>query len=379
MNFQLFKSHIVKADVFQELDKVFDSGYLNEGEFVTELTNKLSSFLGSQNIALVNSCTSALTLALKLSGVDHLSEVISTPMTCVATNTPIKSLGAKIVWADIDAKSGMIDPDDVERKITSKTKAVIAVAWAGNPPELIRLRKICAKRGVKLICDAAHAFGATINSIPISNFSDFTCFSFQAIKHFSTGGSGAIICSSQKDFERVKSLKWFGLDRDKAKNEKGDWKGQQWDVDIEEAGFKFNMNNVAAAIGIAQLRSVEFILQTHNKNAKLLTSLLDVDTIIPAAHKDGSSNWVFSMVVNNDKLDRDTLISKLNEKGVAAGLVHVRNDFYTCFSESKSNLPGVDSFSACQFSIPCGWWLSSDDIVQISKIVKETINESLLV
>lgn len=224
MKYPLFKVHIPTTDAISAIQNVFSGGFINEGEQVTELTQKLSEKLGSNKLLLVNSYTSALTLALKLAGVRAGDEVITTPMTCVATNTPIISLGAKIVWADVDPVDGMIDGNDVRKKITEKTKAVIAVAWGGSPPNLIMLQDICKMRGVKLILDAAHAFGAKFLGRNIVEFSDFACFSFQAIKHFTTGDGGALVCSNENDFKRAKALKWFGLDRDEAKDAKGNWK-----------------------------------------------------------------------------------------------------------------------------------------------------------
>jgi len=376
--FPLFKVHMPK-EALENIKNVFDSGFINEGEQVTTLTDMLCDKLGSKRLVLLNSCTSALTLALKLAGVGPGDEVISTPMTCVATNTPIISLGAKIVWADIDPIDGMIDGSDVRKKITDKTKAIIAVAWAGNSPNLTMLYDMCKIRGIKLICDAAHAFGATYSGTPIASWADFTCFSFQAIKHFTTGDGGALICRSETDYKRSKALKWFGLDRDAAKDAQGNWKGQQWDVDIAEAGFKFNMNNVQAAIGIAQIPYIDGLIEKHRSNASLYHTCFENYTkLVPAGHKsnDGSSFWVFTMLLKSDKITRDELLKRLNDEGIAAGVVHIPNDSYTCFKESITSLPGVREFSNCQFSLPCGWWLEDTDVVHIAQRVQAIINES---
>ena len=376
--FPLFKVHMPK-EALENIKNVFDSGFINEGEQVTTLTDMLCDKLGSKRLVLLNSCTSALTLALKLAGVGPGDEVISTPMTCVATNTPIISLGAKIVWADIDPIDGMIDGSDVRKKITDKTKAIIAVAWAGNSPNLTMLYDMCKIRGIKLICDAAHAFGATYSGTPIASWADFTCFSFQAIKHFTTGDGGALICRSETDYKRSKALKWFGLDRDAAKDAQGNWKGQQWDVDIAETGFKFNMNNVQAAIGIAQIPYIDGLIEKHRSNASLYHTCFENYTkLVPAGHKsnDGSSFWVFTMLLKSDKITRDELLKRLNDEGIAAGVVHIPNDSYTCFKESITNLPGVREFSNCQLSLPCGWWLEDTDVVHIAQRVQAIINES---
>lgn len=375
-SYPLFKAHIPTQQALDNIKNVFDSGFINEGVQVTQLTHELRAELEADNLILLNSCTSALTLALKLSGVEQHDEVISTPMTCVATNTPIETIGARLVWADVNPKTGMIDVSDVAKKINHRTRAVMVVAWAGTPPELEKLRELCNNKGIKLILDAAHAFGANFNNQPIHKFADHTCYSFQAIKHFTTGDGGALVCKNNNDYKRSKALKWFGLDRDLAKDEKGDWKGQQWDVDIIEAGYKFNMNNVAAAIGLSQIKHVDKILGTHRLNAKLYDELFDGFSLVtPACRPSGgeSSFWVYTMLVNSDhsKLSRDQLLKALNDEGIMAGVVHVPNDDYTCFKQSKKNLPGVREFSANQFSLPCGWWLGDQDIRHIACRVKE--------
>lgn len=365
--YPLFKVHVDVPSAMEHIHSVLESGYLNEGETVTQLQAELSQHLGDgHNLVLMNSCTSALTVALKLAGVGHGDHVVTTPMTCVATNTPIKNLGAKIVWADIDPTTGTVYPEAIRQAITEKTKAVMFVAWAGNPGEMDVIYDVCKQKGVKLIVDAAHAFGAKYDGECLSKSADFVCYSFQAIKHITTGDGGALVCASKKDLARAKCLKWFGLDRDAGKDAKGDWKGQQWDVDIREAGYKFNMNNISAAIGLSQMRHVEKIIQTHRLNAALYDEVFKTSRVQPIYRpvRSQSSNWVYTLLApdSEDGTTRDDIVKSLNDDGIAAGLVHVPNDDYTCFLRNKTNLPGVRKFARRHFSIPCGWWLEESDV-----------------
>lgn len=374
--YPLFKVHVPVEKTLANLKEVFTSGFINEGTQVTQLTNELRAWLNADNLVLTNSCTSALTLALRLAGVTPGDEVITTPMTCVASNTPIVTMGARIVWADINPDHGMLDPHDVVRKITSRTKAVMAVAWAGTPPQLQELKELCDSRDIKLILDAAHAFGARYKLLPVHNWAHHTCYSFQAIKHFTTGDGGALVCLDANDFHRSKALKWFGFDRDAVKDAQGNWRGQQWDVDITEAGYKFNMNNVAAAIGLSQMSHIDEIIALHRLNAHLYDDLFEgYEAVGPVSRPLGaeSSFWVYTMKLNRDytNVKRDDLLKALNAEGIMAGLVHVPNDAYTAFASSRVPLPGVREFSKNQFSIPVGWWLNDDDIRHITKRVKE--------
>lgn len=377
MKFPLFKVHIASNSAIENLAQVFNSGFINEGEQVIELENKLKTFLEVDNLTLMNSCTSALTTALRIIGVGVGDEVISTAMTCVATNTPIINTGAKLVWADIDANTGMISPASVESLITSKTKAIMIVDWAGTPADLTAFEKISKKYRIPIIQDAAHAFGATYNGQPISDFTDFTCFSFQAIKHFTTGDGGALVCRNESDHLLAKKLKWFGYDRDLVKDAKGEWKGQKWDADIlpEEVGYKFNLNNLAAAIGLANLPSMPDVLARHRENAHKLQRLLEPHPkikLLEYSDKAVSSFWVFTLRVNLDEKQRDLVIANLNSIGIGAGLVHLPNDRYSAFSKFKKQLRETELFASTQISLPCGWWLSLADIEFIAHaLIKE--------
>lgn len=360
MKYPLFQIHVDTEEALLEIKKVFESGFINEGAQVTMLNAQLSKLMQTDKLTLVNSCTSALTLALHLAGVGAEDEVISTPMTCAATNTPIIASKAKIVWTDIDPASGMPTAELIEKKITSKTKAVIAVAWAGTPPDMM-ISALCRSLGIKYIIDAAHAFGASYFKKPIHEFADYTAYSFQAIKHFTTGDGGALICRSADDYKRANALKWFGIDRESAKDENGNWKGRQWEVDIVESGYKFNMNNVAAAIGLSQIPYIEQIVRWHRANAAIYRDAFkDCKNITGLSLPLGavSSFWTYPMLVKNS-VNRDSLIAAFNAHGIGAGIVHTPNDTCTAFKEFVSDLPGVREFASRQFSLPCGWWINS--------------------
>ena len=367
MKYPLFKVQVDSKIAQENIAAVLASGYLNEGEQVIQLEQELSSFLSTEHLTLVNSCTSAITLALRIVGVGVGDEVISTAMTCVATNTPIINSGASLIWADIDLKTGMISADDVEAKINEKTKAIVIVDWAGAPADLNRFDQLSKKYGIPVIQDAAHAFGARYMDLPISDFTDFTCLSFQAIKHLTTGDGGALICRNKTDFTLAKKLKWFGYDRDTVKDSKGDWRGQKWDADIlpEEVGYKFNMNNVSAAIGLANLPNMPLILEKHRSNARDLANWLEGHPKVITLKSDPrslSSNWVFTLRLNVSEEDRDEIIENLNAIGIGAGLVHLPNNRYSAFKDSQQTLINTDLFASSQLSLPCGWWLDREDI-----------------
>ena len=370
-HFPLFKVHVDIEAALQGIRTVFYSGFINEGEQVHELQRRLASVLGSPRIILSNAGTSALTMGLRLAGARPGANVVATAMTCIASNTPIINLGADIRWADVDPLSGMVTAETIAARIDENTKAVIFVDWGGVMPELAEIDALCRERGVKLVQDAAHAFMAEYRGRPIADFADYTCFSFQAIKHFTCGDGGALICRSERDYELAKKLKWFGFDREKAKDERGNWKAQQADADIKEGevGYKFNMNNVAAAIGLAELPHAADTLARHRANAAVYdTAFGNSGFIQPIIRPAGSkpSFWVYTTVLTDDRINRDAFLAALVERGIHAGQVHVPNDDYTCFKAYRCDLPGTRRFAARQLSLPCGWWLTPEDCGEIA-------------
>ena len=378
MKYPLFKVHVKKEEALLQIEKVFDSGFINEGETVNEFLGELKKYLGVKNLILVNSCTSALTIALKICGVGPNTEVITTAMTCVATNTPIINLGGEIVWTDIIASTGAIDPNEISKKITKRTKAILYVNWAGTPAEIEEIYKIGQENNIPVIQDAAHSFGAKWKGAPISEFADFTCYSFQAIKHLSSGDGGAIVINDNHKNTLARKLKWFGYDRDATKDEKGEWKGQRWEADIEkgEVGYKFNMNNISAAIGLSQTKHIDNILNIHRKNASIYAnSFINSKLIKSLEVPEGanSSYWVYTCLIADGSV-RDTLLEKLNAKGIGAGLVHIPNDNYSAFSEFQTALPETRLFEKHQISLPCGWWLSEKDCEYIAEQTLEILN-----
>lgn len=365
----LFKVHMPKT-VTRALSRVLFSGFINEGVQVAEFEGMLRKFLGNSLTIATNSCTSSLTLALKMAGVCPGAEVISSPMTCVATNTPIVNLFAKPVWCDIDINTGNIDPEKIEELINKRTRAILFVDWAGIPADLDSIKAIGRKHGIKVIEDAAHALGAVYKGNTIGCVSDFTCFSFQAIKHINTGDGGALSFLDSDDYERGKRLKWFGIDREATKDSAGNWKGSRWDCVIPEAGYKFHMNNIEAAIGLEQLKCVKHILKVHRRNAGYyLKKLKHIPGItLSEIPKDVSPSWwVFMFFAER----RDDLSRRLSEKGIHNSLLHMRNDKYGCFKNSKTELPGVTKFQNTELCIPCGWWVSEEEREYIVETIKQ--------
>ena len=374
-NIPLFKV-FVSPDVDKTLLDVLHSGFIGEGESVKEFEENLAKYFNNNFTATVNAGTSALHLAYHISlyndrvksyQTDNDLEIITSPMTCTATNTPIITNSASIKWADCDPITGNICPDSIKKNITSKTRAIVMIHWGGNPCLIEEINKIGLEYGIKIVEDAAHAIGAEYNNKKIGEISDFTCFSFQAIKHLTSIDGGAITCRSKEDYERVKLLRWFGIDREPKTKEKIDLRCE---IDVAEAGYKFHMNNISAIVGNENLKNIDFIVGKHRENALFYNEIFENNNIKYAKENGKSSYWLYTIHVEN----RDELMTKLKEFGIASSKVHARNDTHSMFKDFYNDkLPGVEEFNRTHLCIPVGWWVSKEDREFIaSKVVEYT-------
>ena len=332
------------------------SGYIGQGSKVEEFERALAEFVGSTNVLTLNTGTSALHLAYRLAGVEPGTEVITTPMTCTATNLPILANGGTIVWADVDSQTGLIDPVDVERKITPRTKAIVGVDWGGTPCDWDALMAIGHKYGVKVIEDAAHAFGATYKGRKVGTLADFTTFSFQAIKHISTVDGGLLVCRDSVDYKRGKLLRWYGIDRETERRD------SRIEEDILEWGYKFHMNDVSATIGLTVLPDAPAIVDKHRANAVYYDDHLDA-MFKPAwrtSYEHESAHWLYTVKLPS-RADRDAFMGWMRNFGIMTSQVHARNDTHTTFAPFKANLPGLESFSGRQVSIPVHWKVGKEE------------------
>lgn len=345
------------------LKETLFSGYIAEGPKAAKFRQIVADFIGNPLTVLTNSCTTALTLAYRLAGVGSGDEVVSTPLTCVASNQPILSLGAKPVWADVDPKTGMITAETIAPGLSEKTKAILVLHKEGDPARLSEIVALAKAHNVKVVEDAAHAFGAKYQGKNIGTIGDYTCFSFQAIKHITTGDGGAIACKDEEAHLRARKLKWFGADRDARAG------SNPWEQDVAEWGYKGNINDIAAAIGIEQMKHVHEILAKFNANGKCYSELLQGVPgirLIERDSRDFSTYWAYCLLAE----DRPGLIRKLVEHGVAAGQIHPRNDTYSIFTASRQHLPNVDYFAEREVSLPCGWWVSEEELARICDVIK---------
>lgn len=344
----LFKVGMSK-EAATAVQNVLYSGYISQGKKVDQFELELQKHLKSEQVPVtVNSCTSAIDLCLELCDVGPDDEVISTPQTCFASQIGILHRKAKIRWTDIDPITGLMDPSTVQKLITDKTKAIVAVNWAGRICDYKALKSF----GVPVIEDAAHTWDTFFdNKIERG---DYICYSFQAIKFLTSGDGGAIICPSQAKTDEAKLLRWFGLDR--TKNE-----SFRCTQNIKRAGFKYHMNDINATIGLANIDLANESVKKHRENTKFLIENIKNDRFILPAYDDTTSFWLFSMHVKNFKKNHFT--DYMSKNAIETSPVHFRNDLYdSTIQFQEGELENVTQFTTTQVCIPNGWWLSHSDL-----------------
>lgn len=364
----LFKV-FMSEDVLKPVSELLMSGYVGQGDKVDQFEKLITAYNGNPYINTVNSGTSGIHLALRMTNCEIGDEVLTTPLTCFATNAPILANGYKIKWVDVDPNTCNLDLDDLERKLSPTTKSIMVVHWGGYPVDLDRLKSIQNKchdlygHTPDIIEDCAHAWGSTYREKILGNHGNTAVFSFQAIKHITSVDGGCIAHPNKSAWERAKNLRWYGLDRTKS----ADYRCEQ---NIREWGYKFHMNDLNATIGMCNLVHANKMVDTNKSNAAYYNlALQNVHGLNIMENKEDreSAYWIYTLLVKN----RDNFIKMMTEKGIAVSKVHNRNDEHDCMRDFRCALPNLDEICKDMICIPCGWWVSREDRKYIINCIKE--------
>ncbi len=360
----IYNTHI-SPNASTYVNEVLQSTFISEGKKVKEFEDKLNTYLRIQNPLALNSGTTALHLALDVAGIKEGDEVILPAQTFVATGLVILQQKAKPVFADINYQDGNISLESIKQKITSKTKAIICVHWGGYPCDLKEINALAKQHNILVIEDAAHALGATHNNQAIGCISDYTCFSFQAIKHVTTGDGGALAIKDKTKFKEAFSKRWFGIDRNTATpTELG-----ERSYNIEQLGYKYHLNDYAAALGLANLENFKERL-LHRKNIiDLYNAHLNKITgiqLFQYKNDRESANWLYGFHVE----DRSNFIRKLKEHQITASVIHQRIDRNSVFGGLTKNLINQQKFDNSQIHIPIHDAISIEDAEYIIDLIK---------
>lgn len=345
--------------------KSLRSTFVSAGEVAIRFEHELQKVLGVYKPVTLNSGTSALHLGLLLAGVRPGDEVILPAQTFVATGLTALMQGAKPVFADIQYETGNINPDSIREKITDKTKAIMPVHWGGYPCDMEEINQLAEDYNLAVIEDAAHALGATYKNKPVGALSRFTAFSFQAIKHLTTGDGGMLCCLYDNDYIAAKNCRWFNIDRESSKPS---ILGER-EYDIPSVGYKYHMNDLAASVGLGNLSDFPERLKRRQEIGKWYREELSkVKDVTLLEFKDDRTHafWLFTMHVER----REKFIRTLQSKGIPSSVVHLRIDHNSVFGGIKKDLINQAKFNETQISIPVHDGLTDDDVEFILAAIK---------
>ena len=341
--------------------------WLGQGPMVDKFENDFKKkFAKNCSVIATGSGTDSLHLAYILAGLKKGDEVITTIFTCTATNIPMLYMGLKIKFADIEVDTMNISIQSVKKLITKKTKAIVCVHYGGLPCDMDELRNIAKKNNIILIEDAAHALGAKYKGKPIGGLSDFSTFSFQAIKHFTTGDGGMLTIKNKKLEDKAKRIRWFGIDR--KKKQQGIWKN-----DVHEVGYKYQMTDIAATMGCDSLKEFDRIIRHRKKIYKTYLNELSKNKKIKCIHdydkKKSHGAWLFTISINN----KDFVQRKLRDHNIETNQVHFRNDRYSIFKKftKGKKFPNMDYLENRYLVLPLHHKVSIKDAKYISGLVNK--------
>lgn len=359
------------GDIIDQIEKILYSGQLTYGRYTEEFEKKLIDFIGNPLLITTSNNNNALQVALSIIDIYKGDEIIASPMSCLATNQPIITSGAKVVWADIDPCTGTLDPDEVKKKITRNTKAIIHYHWCGYPGYIDEINSLAKQYDIRVIEDATEAFGAEYKGKKIgSTNSDIVCFSFQPVRIPNTIDGGAISFNNKNLYLKAVLAQDYGIDRKRFRDKLGEINKN---CDIAIKGYNAKMNEFSGYIGIKQMENVKHLLSIQRDNADFFNShfrdsnlkCLEISNreILP-------SFWVYTLLIE----DIDTYLKYCREHGIYTSKVHLRNDYYSCFGAGLcEDLKGVDYFSRRELCIPSGWWVRAEDREYISETIRKAI------
>ena len=366
---------IEEAEIREVIDSM-ETGWLGTGPKVALFEKNFKAYKKAPHSAAVNSCTAALHLSLIAANIEPGSEVITTPMTFCATVNAIIHAGLKPVLADVDLDTMNIDPDEVESKITSRTKVILPVHFAGRPCNMDRICEIADKYKLKIIEDCAHAIESEYHGKKTGTFGDYGCFSFYVTKNIVTGEGGMVLAQKEEDIARVKVLALHGMSKD-AWNRFGDDGYKHYQV--IECGFKYNMMDIQAAIGIHQLKRVDECWRIRqNIWHRYNDAFKDMPIGLPAKPEFNTRHayHLYTILIDQNRcgISRDEFLNKMNEKGIGCGVHYLslpEHPYYQSqFKWKPEDYPNSMLIGRQTVSLPISAKLSLDDINRICDSVE---------
>jgi UDP-4-amino-4,6-dideoxy-N-acetyl-beta-L-altrosamine transaminase len=378
MSFIPYGRQWIDEDDIKAVEEVLKGDWITTGPKVEEFEHKLASYVGAKHAIAVNSGTSALDIAVACLGIEPGSEVITTPFTFVASSNCLIYNNLKPVFADIEPDSFNINPNEIEKKITSKTKGILYVDYAGQPCKIKELKEIAEKHELYLIEDAAHAIGAEYKGKKVGSFADVTEFSFHPVKHITTGEGGAITTDDDGYAKKLRMLRNHGMDKS-AKERFGNKAGYSYDIKI--LGRNYRITDFQCALGISQLGKLEKFLKQRKEIVKLYNKkLAGIEGIeLPKESENCRHAWHLYTILLKKGLDRDEFFTKMREKNIGVNVHYIpvyRFSYYKeRFDINERGYPVTNEVFSRILTLPLFSKMKEEEVDNVVAAVKQTVEE----
>jgi len=372
---------LAKATITQEelkaVEEVLKSGWLTTGAKVKEFEENMQQYLGVTKAIGLTSCTGGLHIALAALDIGPGDEVIVPTYTFVASAHVVDWLGAKPVLVDVEKDTFNIDPTAIEKAITSRTKAIMPVHFAGHACDMGAIMQIAKKHKLYVIEDAAHAVGTEYGGQKIGTFGDVTVFSFYVTKTITTAEGGMAVTNNEELGKKLKRFSYFGVDKDAFNrySEKGTWY-----YEVIELGYKYNMDNIQGAMGVEQLKKVEDFIAKRRELAQHYTKLLkDVPEVITPTEKTYTRHayHLYPLLLNTDRISREQFIAKLKEWNLGTSVHFIPLHLFPYYQRKhgyrKGDFPVAEWIFEREVSLPLYPGMSLQDVEYVVDAIKEIL------
>lgn len=375
-----FHRALIEEEEISAVIDVLRSGWLTTGPRVKQFEAAFARYTGAQHVLAVNSCTAALHLALAAIGIQAGDEVILPTMTFAASGEVVLYFNARPVLVDCLTGSFHMDPTQIERSITSRTKAILPVHYAGYPCDMDTILEVANRHGLKVIEDAAHALPSLYKDQMVGTIGDITCFSFYATKTLTTGEGGMATTQNPEYAERMRRLSLHGISKDAWKRYTADG---SWRYDILEAGYKYNLTDLQAAVGIAQLSKCDAMRMRRAAIAEQYTQgLAALDGFLaPVMPADTGHAWhLYVLRVNTDalRINRDRVIEELKQRGIGTSVHFIPLHLHTLYQGlgyREGQFPNAEDRFAGAISLPIYPGMTKDDVERVLDSLREISRE----